>query len=93
MSYTHYSRCVSSVVGSIPLRPVCKILSILTSLLRVYTHTPLLPSGVDGLSSFLPALHSSEGATLTNSRGAFSESLAEHVIASALYFNKQARFR
>ena len=58
---------------------------------------PLLPNaksahcffaGVDSLSGFMPSL-TDAGVPLSNGRGAFSESLAEYVMAAALHFNKQ----
>ena len=49
-----------------------------------------LSAGVDALGGVLPALRAS-GVALTNGRGAFSESLAEYVLAAALHFNKQFR--
>ena len=47
-----------------------------------------LAAGIDAIASFVPTLQSSSS-TLTNGRGAFSESLAEYIMAAALHFNKQ----
>jgi sodium/hydrogen exchanger 8 len=48
-------------------------------------------AGVDALRSFIDdhLLPLGEKVTLTNGRGAFSSSLAEHALAGMLYFNKQ----
>mmetsp|Transcript_34873 Transcript_34873/g.56115 ORF Transcript_34873/g.56115 Transcript_34873/m.56115 type:complete len:94 (+) Transcript_34873:518-799(+) len=45
-------------------------------------------TGIDALSGFC-ASDLFEGASLTNARGAYSDSLAEWALTSCLYFNKQ----
>ena len=46
-------------------------------------------AGVDALAPFIASHLLSDNIPLTNGRGAFSSSLAEYVMASALHFNKQ----
>merc|ERR1712232_279042 len=49
-------------------------------------------AGVDALAPFIKeTLSNRPDVTLTNGKGAFSSSLAEYVLSSALYFNKQVR--
>lgn len=46
-------------------------------------------AGVDALGPFIKSHLQSSDVPLTNGRGAFSSSLAEYVLASALHFNKK----
>jgi len=46
-------------------------------------------AGVDSMADFMQQRLNGDAVTVTNGRGAFSSSLAEYIMASALYYNKQ----
>lgn len=76
----------TSVIYAFPgstetLSEVCRSLPAVTWVHSFY-------AGVDALADFTSSMSSREF-TLTNGRGAFSDSLAEWAIASSFYFNKQ----
>lgn len=80
---------LKDVVGIIWI-PITHELDELRRLLEVshckWVH--VFSAGIDTLVPVLPFLRSSN-TVVTNGRGAFSESLAEYIMAAALHFNKQ----